>query len=460
MIGKASPARREGLIRSCHKLIDKDKEGFTLAGQRLGEMYSEEYARSYESTPDNPQARQLLFIRIDLAKCAVISGDHRPGMTDMLFDEPMPKEDRKHAARLVVLALLLAMDPMDDDCVSTEMCPLAALPWECGDFDGKNPDFLGRSFISWVPGEENSVNSPPAEVLDLLERAMYSARTGEVWEPWLEIRSGDGMPINEPGTNKFDELARSMCEVARYVEVFQSNAKMWADAQKFELGDELIETENRLLEYNRVWWEKWESVIRRAHAACFAVQRPELQVRIQIALEGITRLANIFSQPLMGTRGEQPGDHLFRRGPLSCDLHGVSKYPQTSVDEARKHIWTLIESLGLYLDGTLVEVYPDDRKQEGIKNQAPNTTDLLQETKGPDSQWMTNVLCKHLGRDKTTVRKWAKHADIAIRKRGQAYSFQELRLLSDSALTLNDHVSAQTIIEIVQKTTQPISHLG
>lgn len=365
MIGKASPTRREGLLRACRKLVNDDREGFTRAGQRVGEMFSEQYARSFESTPDDAQPRQLLFIRLHLAKVAVISGDHRPGMTDMLFNEPMLKEDRKHAARLVVLILLLAMDPMDDDCVNAEMCPFAALPWECGDTHEEKPDFLSRSFIGWVPGENNSENSPPAEVLDLLESAKWSARTGDVWEPWMTIPSGDGMPINERGTNKFDELARSMCEVIRFVGVFQGNAHDWAEAQRYEYGDELSEKKSWLLEYNRSWWVNWESVVRRAHSASLAVHRPELQDYIRSAQQGLTRLATIFPFPLMGNRGEEPGDHLFRRGPLRCDKDGVSKYPQESVDEARKPVSVLIESLGLYLDGTLT----DDAKSDSAGQQ-------------------------------------------------------------------------------------------
>jgi len=355
MIGKASPARREGLIRACHKLIQQDREAFTIAGQRLGEIFSDEYARSFESTPETVQPRQLLFIRLHLAKFAAIGGDSRPGMTDMLFEEPMLNDDRKHAARLVVLTLLLAMDPMDDGCVSPEMCPLAALPWACGDMHGKNPDYLGRSCIPWEPSEDNSVDSPPAEVLDLLERAKWSAQTGKVWEPWMYIPNGDGMPCVETGTNKYDELWRAMRDVCRHVGAFSGNAHDWADVCRYERGKDLSGKKSRLLEYNRGWWESWEPALQRARDAGFIVQLPYLQERIGSALDGLAQLSRIFSAPLMGNRGEHRGDHLFRRGPLGCTEDWESKYPSEAVQDACRPILKLIESLELYLDGSVDE---------------------------------------------------------------------------------------------------------
>lgn len=181
MASSASLARRDTLLRGCRLLISLEKAEFTLAGNRLGEMYSEEYAQSFEST-SSAEGNQLLFIRLDLARRAAMYGDQRSGMTDLEIESKPDKNELKHAARMVILALVLAMDPNADEYIDVSMCPFAALPWEGGDLEGLPRDLLGRSWISWGKEDKSNCDNPSAEVLDLLERAEWSARTGEVWD--------------------------------------------------------------------------------------------------------------------------------------------------------------------------------------------------------------------------------------------------------------------------------------
>lgn len=190
MVSSASPARRDTLLRGCRLLISLEKAEFTLAGYRLAEMYSDEYAQSFEST-SSAEGNQLLFIRLDLARLAAIYGDLRPGMTDLDFVSKPDESDRKHAARMVILALVLAMDPNADEYIEESMCPFVALPWEGGDLDGSPRDYLDRSSVNWGKDHQSNCDNPSAEVLDLLERAEWSARTGEVWDEEIHGANSD-----------------------------------------------------------------------------------------------------------------------------------------------------------------------------------------------------------------------------------------------------------------------------
>ena len=73
-------------------------------------------------------------------------------------------------------------------------------------------------------------------------------------------------------------------------------------------------------------------------------------------MAGLSTLAlNIYPPPLMGMRGELPGDHLLKRGALRCDKKGQSAYPQEAITEAYRPIGELIVGLALYVDGTVKE---------------------------------------------------------------------------------------------------------
>ncbi|MBO6740607.1 MAG: hypothetical protein JJ916_12180 [Phycisphaerales bacterium] len=274
-------------------------------------------------------------------------------MTDMLFEKPLTTENRKHAARMVVLALVLSMDPEADKCIDAQMCPLAALPWDCGDLCGSSFDLPGRSCISWGTQSNSDVDSPSADVLDLLERAEWSARTGKVWEQWLYIQGGDGMPCNEPGTNAYDELWRAMYDVHRRVKEFEWRSHEWAEAHRFGRDETFAETKDQILTETRRQWGTWEQAVRRAQSASFKVTRPELQDDIQSARKALTRLAQIFSSPMLGNKIEEPGDHLFLRGPLRCDRVGISQYPIELVKSATTPILNLVNELTLYIDGSI-----------------------------------------------------------------------------------------------------------
>ena len=190
MASIATPARREGLLRATRKVIESNHETFSKAGKRLGEIFSEEYLKQNDLNGlwlEKP-SEELIYPRLECARKSVIYDHCSILNTEMRFEEPMNQEERKLAASMVVLTLVLAIDPKANKYVSESMCPFAALPWVHKD-DG--PEILGRSVIAWVPSEHNTVNSPPGEVLDLLEKATWSARTGDVMPVGLTVPTGD-----------------------------------------------------------------------------------------------------------------------------------------------------------------------------------------------------------------------------------------------------------------------------
>ena len=193
MTGNATPLRCAGLLRVARKLIESNGELFTKAGSQLAELYSEQHLieNAIEEKWDGKPAQELIFPRLDAARSALLHGDNRPGFTHLLFEEPMMREERKLAASMVVLILVLTMDPEANEYVPESMCPFAALPWYFGD---EVPGLLGRCMFAWESSERNSVDCPPGEVLDLLERATGSARTGDVIEAWRTIPTGDVKP--------------------------------------------------------------------------------------------------------------------------------------------------------------------------------------------------------------------------------------------------------------------------
>lgn len=355
MASNATPLRREGLVRVARKVIEGDREVFTEAGKRLAEIYSEKHLKQdgHDGKWDDKTSDELIFPRLDCARLGVINDDYPLGYTDMRFEELMPQAERKLAASMVVLALMLAIDPRANEYISKTMCPFAALPWAYGE---DVPGILDREMICWIPSDHNSVDSPPGEVLDLLERATWSARTGDVMPVGMTIPTGDGRPCDETGTNPYDELSRAMLDVYRHLLVFKGNASEWAEITRHECREELEDKKNWLLEYNREWWASWEPALRRARDAIFLVNRAELLDRVQAAMDGLNTLASdIFPAPLMGRKGELPGDHLLRRGALRCDRKGQSAYPQEAIAEAYRPIGELIVGLVLYVDGTVNE---------------------------------------------------------------------------------------------------------
>lgn len=206
MVSNATPARREGLLRAARKVIECNREVFSKAGKRLGEIYSEEYLKQHDHDGkwDGESSDELVFPRLDCARLGVIHDDYPLGYTDMRFEDPMPQAERKLAASMVVLALVLAIDPRANEHISKTMCPFAALPWEYGE---DVPGILGREMICWRPTDQNTVDSPPGNVLDLLEQATWSARTGDVMPAGMMSPTGDGQ---QPKSANHDADFRSI----------------------------------------------------------------------------------------------------------------------------------------------------------------------------------------------------------------------------------------------------------
>lgn len=213
MIGKASPSRREGLVKDARKIIECDHGSFTKAGYRLCNIFSEERLKESDLSGiwEGKASNELVFPRLDKARMAVIAQEYPLGFPDMLFEEPMSLKDRKLSASMVVLTLVLSIDPDVNEYVSIEMCPFAALPWEWGE---DVPGFLGRMMFGWQSSEHNTVNSPPGEVLDLFERAIWSARTGDVMPDGLTSYVDEALVENDERVTS-NELAKPSSDIDR-----------------------------------------------------------------------------------------------------------------------------------------------------------------------------------------------------------------------------------------------------
>ena len=353
MVSKATPARREGLLREARKVIARHPEVFDRAGHRLAEIYSEKHLHEHDQSgkwKDRPSG-ELLFPRLDAARLGAINDDYPVGQTDMRFEEPMSKEDCQLGACMVVLVLVLSIDPTANKYVSEEMCPFAALPWDAGD---DAPGLLGRDRFCWQPNERdgNSLNSPPGEVLDLLERAKWSARDGSVKPEGITIPTGDGQPCNEPGINPIDELWRSLCDLTRYVEMFKGIADDWSETYKYPY-EELHRDRDEIKAYNRQCWDEWERAMPRARDAVNKADLASIKIDHEPIQDAIAELRSIFYPPLALNNNEELGDHLLVRGvaPMGCDRNGVSRFPNASIQEPYQTLSKAITKLYLYKHG-------------------------------------------------------------------------------------------------------------
>tara|TARA_R110002072_G_scaffold42064_12_gene118125 strand:+ start:75046 stop:76521 length:1476 start_codon:yes stop_codon:yes gene_type:complete len=371
MASKASPARREGLLREARKVIARHPEVFTRAGHRLAEIYTEKHLHEHDKSGKwkGRPSRELLFPRLDAARLGAINDNYPVDQTDMRFEEPMSKEDRQLGASMVVLTLVLSIDPTANDYVSEEMCPFAALPWDAGD---DAPGLLGRDMFCWQPNEVdgNSLNSPPGEVLDLLEEAKWSASSGDVKPEGITIPTGDAQPDNEPGINPIDELWRSLRNVNRHVLMFQGIANDWSDTYKYPLEHDQQERE-QIKVYNRQCWDEWERSMPRARDAVIEADLASIKIDHEPIMDAIAELRSIFCPPRALNKNEKIGDHLLVRGaaPMGCDRKGVSRFPIAGVNKAYRAIDRAITRLNQYMldltyEGPVVELKPAKTKSK------------------------------------------------------------------------------------------------
>lgn len=172
--------RLDVLFPDARHIIRCTPEAFGVAGARLAELFSESFARRCRDLTD-AAPKTVLLHRIDLARLAATLSDYSPDpempeASWLDFQCNAPMADRQEAARLVVLAILLAADPDAGSVINKGMCELVGLGW----YDGPG-GLLGRGLIDWrEPGWEDG-DSPSDRVLDRLQAALQLIRDGSIY---------------------------------------------------------------------------------------------------------------------------------------------------------------------------------------------------------------------------------------------------------------------------------------
>jgi hypothetical protein len=356
MVDRKYAGRRDTLVAQAREMIRSDSHQFGLAGKMLERLFPPSYIEEWKTYPSESTPGMILRDQVDAARSAAISGDKRVGYTHMDFRSSAEHAERQEAARLVVLAIILAVDPHVSEVVSVEMCAFAAAPWSGGEIDDGTGWLEGRSNISWNETGWDRMGNASPRVLDLLEEAMGVVRTGTNAAGGALIPSGDGRPCDQPGLNPHDELHRALRDLLRHVSVFDGNASQWLETHQYDAGKKLDEQREWLLDYTRQWWGTWEPAIKRVRDAIPNVQRPEFKDMNSETLRCLAKLNGFFGAPLMYMAHEMPGDHLLVR-PLSVlgfrredDRYLVSNYPRERVGESVRPIQEQLEALALYLE--------------------------------------------------------------------------------------------------------------
>lgn len=364
MVDSGYARRRDTLCKKVRELIKNDQKNFEIAGKTLEKLYPASYMEEWKTYPGGLTPAMILRDQLDAARRAAINGDQRPGYNQMDFRVTALPADRQDAARLVVLSILLAVDPLATSVVSVEVCAFAAVPWPGVESDVKATDDVetwldGRDNYSWnEPGWSNG-REPSPRVLDLLEEAMAVVLTGTNAAGGALIPSGDGRPCDQPGLNPYDELHRALRDLVRHVSVFDGNAAQWIETHQYDSGDKLQEKREWLLDYTRQWWETWGRAVERGRDGIAGVKRDELMGLNSATLKGLAKLNSLFGEPLMYLPHEMPGDHLLLR-PLSVlgfrredGRFLVSNYPRERAGDAVRPMLEHIEALGLFLNETV-----------------------------------------------------------------------------------------------------------
>lgn len=172
--------RLDVLFPDARHIIRCTPDAFGEAGRRLAELFSESLARRCRDLTD-ATPKTVLLHRIDLARLAATLSDYSPDpempeASWLDFQCNAPMVDRQEAARLVVLAILLAADPDAGLVITPSMCELVGLGW----FDGPG-GLLGRGLIDWSEPGWADGNSPSDRVLDRLQDALQLIRAGSIY---------------------------------------------------------------------------------------------------------------------------------------------------------------------------------------------------------------------------------------------------------------------------------------
>ena len=181
-----------------------DARSFELAGKKLAETFSAEFAKNplrIEPAGDclgHSQSReQLLLLRISYARTAALKPMGLPEFCSLSIMPSEKSSVREHTARQVILALLLAADPDANDYITPEICELAQLEFETND-----PKVFGRRWVCWnwdskdrhlCHGDEHH-NLPTPQALKQLEHALGFVSNLEKLSKAASSESLEGVP--------------------------------------------------------------------------------------------------------------------------------------------------------------------------------------------------------------------------------------------------------------------------
>lgn len=156
--------RRDRAFEDARRLILEDREGFAGPGRQLAETYSRTFAEERLGTVSDERDGELLA-RLWCAWRQVLTPERY--MWPESLDSNLGPDEREHAARAVVLTILLAGDPRANEAIDPTVCEFGEQPW-VGDDDLS----LGRMCIDWRSEEWPHPGDPSPEMLDKLEKAV------------------------------------------------------------------------------------------------------------------------------------------------------------------------------------------------------------------------------------------------------------------------------------------------
>lgn len=360
MVSHEYASNRDEVIRRARELVREDPVRFAAAGQMLDELYDEEMLKRQdeerlgpgEEIGDDRTPEQIRFMRLGAAlDCLRDPASHRYD-NHLDYERSKNADERRMAARMAVLVMLAAIDPNKDEVVNETMGEIATIPYEVLRFKGGKEQlaFGGSHWIMWNESKWKNHSEPSPDMLKLFQEAIDVARHGSSEAAKRSrISSGDGRPCDQPGKNRYDEAARAVWDVGRYVGHFYWCIEHWQREWEYRFEESTRREMDEVKLDNRTWWAKWPGVVRRAREAIRDIELPELAPAKQKAFDALTVIADIYSKPVLTVDQEQPGDHLFRVAHRSrTDEHQIKQ--RDRLVEALNDLDPLRRGCLLYID--------------------------------------------------------------------------------------------------------------
>ncbi|MEZ6243373.1 MAG: hypothetical protein R3B57_10050 [Phycisphaerales bacterium] len=157
--------RRDRAFEDARRLVLEDREGFAAAGKQLAETYSRKFAKERVGTVSDERDGELLG-RLWCAWRQVLAPEKY--IWPQPADSNSQPADREHAARAIILAILLAGDPRANEVIDPSICEFGEQPWV-----GDDDNVLGRMCIDWRTEEWPHPGDPSPAMLDKLDYAVH-----------------------------------------------------------------------------------------------------------------------------------------------------------------------------------------------------------------------------------------------------------------------------------------------